>query len=345
MTLQSNLVNSAFKVKIMKKHIPVLLDQVMKHLEIRSGHNVIDCNLGYGGHAKAILERNAPDGRLIGIDLDSSAINYVFSDFSARESFKKRYHLVNGNFKNLQAIHAGLTDFPVHRVLFDLGVSSPQIESSERGFGIKSHGILDMNFADQEDESRLTAWKIVNTWSEKELARIFKEYGEERAAKQVAQAIVNKRKDKTIDTPSMLVEAVSDVLKQSRKRRNKNAPFNFRFLAREKHPATQVFQALRIAVNDELQNLRVALPQALDLLQPGGRLAVITFHSLEDRIVKIFFKTESTDCLCPRELPVCRCNHKAKMKTITKKPIIPDEKEISHNPRAKSAKLRVAEKL
>jgi len=317
-----------------RKHIPALRKEVLELLHLKPNENVIDGTLGYGGHSQEMLEKIAPHGRLLGIDLDQEAIDWVKKSFARIRSFQHRFMLVQGNFRHLKEIHESVGGWPVHHVFFDLGVSSAQLESTSRGFGFRSQARLGMGF---QLDSQQNAWSIVNTWSERDLEHIFRKYGEEPLAKRIACAVIRERKIHTLDTPPMLVEVVSDVYQ--------HAPFKFRLLAREKHPATKVFQALRIAVNQELENISLALPQALEMLEPGGTLAVISFHSLEDRIVKNFLKRESRDCLCPKEIPLCQCGHAAQIKILTKKPIIPSEKEISQNPRAKSAKLRGALKL
>lgn len=319
----------------MAEHIPVLLAEVLQQLAPLPNENVIDCNIGSGGHAQALLQRIGPHGILLGIDLDLEAIEHVDNSFKKIPKLRGRYRLVSDNFTNIDSIVNSMQNFPVSRILFDLGLSSMQLDESDRGFSFKREGILDMRF--NSKQARTSAWDMVNTYDEQSLARIFREYGEERFAKQIARKIIEKRKQHTIDTPSMLVEVVSEVYRRG--------PLKFALLAREKSCATKVFQALRIAVNDELENLVKALPKALDILVKGGRMGVISFHSLEDRIVKQFFRQEASNCLCPKDIYVCQCGHKAKIKIITKKPLSPTQREISVNSRARSAKLRVAEKL
>ncbi len=318
-----------------EKHVPVLLDEVIKFLNLQENTNVVDCNLGYGGHAAKLLEGIAPQGKLLGIDLDPLAIQAVQKKFSQRKDFVGRYTLVHGNFADLNNIVNKQGVFPVQGILFDLGLSSAQLDDQERGFSFKTEGHLDMRF--DGESGGVDASKILQTWPERKLADIFYYYGELRKARQIAKKIVEMRKIQKFDRPSMLVEVVSQVCY--------HVPFNSALLARRKNPVPQVFQAIRIAVNSELENLELALPQALELLQSGGRIAVISFHSLEDRIVKNFFKRESRDCVCPREIPLCVCGHKKTIQLITKKPITPGRKEVTENSRAKSAKLRVVEKI
>lgn len=318
----------------MEKHQPVLLKEVIEHLNLGPNKNVVDANVGYGGHAMAMLHQIAPKGRLLGIDLDAEAIKYTKETFSKIKEFEGRYILVQENFTNIKEIVVTIPNFFPHAILFDLGLSSAQLADPARGFSFRhEESLLDMRFDTSEGVS---ARHIINRSSRDELERILKEYGEVRFAGRIARKIIEMRKKRLIDTPFMLVEAVSSAYK--------NLPFKLGLLARDEK-IQKIFQAFRIAVNHEIENLNLVLPRAIEVLQPKGRIAVISFHGLEDRIVKHCFRRESKDCVCPPEIPVCRCGHTATVKIITKKPLIPTNEEISLNPRARSAKLRVAEKL
>lgn len=308
------------------QHTPVMLKEVLEYLKPRPGQNFIDCTLGGGGYTAEIAKKILPEGKILAIDLDELAID------NAKTKIKtKNIILAHDNFKNLQAIvnkyfEAG-AEFS--GIVFDLGLSSAQLAAGSRGFSFNlPDSPLNMNFGEQAGE---TAENIINSWSEAELAKIFKEYGEEKFAYKIALAIVRERQAKRIATVGKLAEIIS---KAAPKRRQSKI-----------HPATKIFQALRIAVNSELENLRAVLPQAVDLLKAGGRLAVISYHSLEDRIVKQYFRQEAKDCLCPPSLPVCRCGHRARLKILTKSVLRPTEEEVLKNPRGRSAKLRAAEKI
>ncbi|OGY78361.1 MAG: 16S rRNA (cytosine(1402)-N(4))-methyltransferase [Candidatus Kerfeldbacteria bacterium RIFCSPHIGHO2_02_FULL_42_14] len=325
------------------QHTPVLLQEVIHALNLKSGDNVIDGTIGGGGHAEAILQATTPNGKLLGIDLDPDAIQAAKR--TLRE-YKDRFILEQGSFADIKLICEANASYMqnICAILLDLGVSSYQFENKERGFSFQATGPLDMRFWQSDDpknlkENRalqtLSAERIINTWSEAMLAKIFKEYGEERYARLISRAIINERKRIRIETTKQLADIVKAVyMRKSRARQNWRI-----------HPATRTFQALRIAVNDELHTLETALPQAVEILKVGGRLAVISFHSLEDRIVKHFFQKESKDCLCPSFFPACRCQHAARLKIITKKPITSSENEQRANPRSRSAKLRVALKI
>ncbi len=311
-------------------HIPVLLDEVIKYLNPQAGGKFIDCTLGGGGYTFEIAKRIGDSGKVIALDLDDLAIKNA--KILIKKNKNKNIILNHGNFKNLQAIinkiskkTEPLDNF--NGIVFDLGLSSAQLEDRNRGFSFLMDTPLDMAFG--RDGKKTT--DIINKYSEDDLIKIFKEYGEEKFAKPIAKKIVIFRKKKKITTTKELAELVQRTI--PKKFQNKNI-----------HPATKVFQALRIATNDELTNLEKALPQAIKLLKKGGRIAVVSFHSLEDRIVKNYFKKESKDCLCPPKIPVCQCHHKASLKIINKKIITPSDEEIKNNPRARSAKLRVAEK-
>ncbi len=301
--------------------MPVLLAEVLAALNLRPGAAVIDATLGAGGHAEAILERTAPDGRLLGLDRDAVAIQAA-SGRLAR--FTGRIALAQASYASIGEAARDAELAPVDGILFDLGYSSPQIDDPARGFSFRADGPLDMRF-DRRQE--VTAADLVNGLPEGELADLIARYGEERYAWRIARAIVAAR---PIEGTLRLAEVVAGAQPPSRERI---------------HPATRTFQALRIAVNDELGQLEQALPQTLDLLRPGGRLAVISFHSLEDRIVKQFMRREARDCLCPPEQPVCTCGHTAALRIVTRKPIPAGAAEVAANPRARSARLRVAERI
>lgn len=302
-------------------HVPVLYDQVMAWLAPRAGERYIDGTLGGAGHARGILERSAPTGRLLALDADPTAVaraTELLAPFGARAI------LIQDNFVNLKR-RAEEHDFvPVMGVLLDLGISSWQLEDAERGFSFQQEGPLDMRF---DPRQPLTAAQVVNEWPQEELADILWRYGEERRSRRIAREIVAHRPVRTTSELAQLVRRASGG-------------------SREKiDPATRTFMALRIYVNQELEALEKTLPQAVDVLAPGGRLLVIAFHSLEDRIVKQFFQQESRDCLCPPEIPVCVCGHRASLEILTKKPLRPSVQEIELNPRSRSARLRVAAKL
>jgi len=305
------------------RHVPVLLTETITYLDPKPNQNFIDCTLGAGGHTIEILKKTSPDGKVLGIDLDSRAIAIAKSKVK-----DNRLVAAEGNFKNLKEIVLQNNFKNIFGILLDLGFSSMEIADPKKGFSFRIDAPLDMRYGKEGE----TAAEIVNQWPEKDLEKIFREYGEERFAKKIAREICTARKLKPVTRTLELVEIISRVV-----------PKKFQY--GRTHFATKTFQALRIAVNDELENLKKVLPEAMDLLGPGGRLAVISFHSLEDRIVKQFFKSESMDCVCPKEVPVCRCGHKAILKILNKKPIVPNEEEAKINPRSGSAKLRVAERL
>lgn len=289
-------------------------------MQVKPGGRYIDGTLGGGGHAAGILERSSPAGRLLGIDADPTAIAISIERLA---EYGPRVTLVNANFAQLAEIAAQYGFCPADGILLDLGLSSLQLASGERGFSFQVEGPLDMRFNPHQGNP---ASELVNELSTPELADILYRYGEERQARRIARAIVAAR---PIHTTRQLAEVVARAVG----RRGKI------------HPATRTFQALRIAVNDELSALSQALPQAVEFLAPQGRLAVISYHSLEDRLVKQFYRRESQDCICPPEVPVCRCHHRATLEIVTKKPITPSELELKANPRCRSAKLRIAARL
>ena len=302
-------------------HIPVLSREVIETLGVLPGGRYIDCTLGAGGHAQAILEHSFPGGQLLGIDADPDAIQRSGDKL---QPYGKSVLLVNDNFVNLKDICIKLDFFPVHGILLDLGLASPQLEAYGRGFSFQYDAPLDMRFSPTQ---RTTAADIVNTYPEIELARIIKTYGEEIHSRQIAKYIVQKR---PIQTTCQLAEIITQAVGG---RHGKI------------HPATRTFQALRIVVNREMENLESALNQAVSLLGFGGKIVVISYHSLEDRIVKRFFQKESKDCICPPEAMTCICGHKANLKIITRRIITPSFAETEMNPRSRSAKLRGAERI
>jgi len=304
-------------------HTPVLLQEVLDALQPRPGTVYIDGTVGAGGHAAAILAASAPDGVLFGFDRDASALEIAGRQLA---EFGDRVHLHQSNFDRLEMMAERYQIPPADGILLDLGVSSMQLEQPERGFSFQLDGPLDMRMTPLIGQ---TAADLVNNLPETELADLIYRYGEEPRSRRIARAIVKARPlERTVELAEIIARAVPA---RGGKKRGKS----------KIHPATRTFQALRLAVNDELDALERALPQALELLKPGGRLAVISFHSLEDRIVKHYFKQESIDCICPPEHPYCTCGHKARVDIITKKPITPSLAEIDVNPRARSAKLRV----
>lgn len=306
-------------------HLPVLLDPVLAALAVPGRTppaRVIDGTVGAGGHAAALLTAGA--GALLGCDLDPAAIELATARLAP---FGDRARVVQRSYAEMTAAAAdhGWAD-GVDAILLDLGVSSMQFDTPERGFAFRYDAPLDMRFDPHSDQP--TAADLLNTLEADALADLIYEYGEERDSRRIARAVIAAR---PVTTTSQLAQIIS-----------RAAP---RGKADKIHPATRTFQALRIAVNDELATVRAALPAALDLLRPGGRLAVISFHSLEDRIVKETFKRAATDCICPPQIPICVCDHHASVTLVTRKPIEADAAEAANNPRARSAKLRVVEKL
>ena len=305
-------------------HKPVLLEECLEALAIRPGGTYLDGTLGRAGHSLEILRR-LKGGRLIGIDRDMTAIE------AARErlaEYKDHVTLVHGNFCDLGEILSSLHVDKVDGMLFDLGVSSPQLDEAQRGFSYMHDAPLDMRM---DTSAALDARQVVNTWSGEELRRILYEYGEERYAPQIARAIVRRREERPLETTGELVEVIRSAMPAQA-------------LREKQHPAKRSFQAIRIAVNGELDALAPMLRSAAEGLKPGGRLAVITFHSLEDRIVKQTMRELAAGCICPPEFPVCVCGRKPKLKLVTRKPIVSGAAELEENPRARSAKLRVAER-
>ncbi len=306
------------------RHSPVLISETIDSLQLKSGMNVIDCTLGDAGHSEAMLEKISPKGKLLGIDLDPEAVLRA-KRFLYR--FEERAVLVRDNFSHIKKIVADNNFGPVQSILMDLGWSTPQFEERGRGFSFLNDEPLDMRYSSGDvtkiEGENYTAADIVNDFLPEDLKKIFKQLGEEKFSAEIAEAIVTCRKNKKIETTGELVEIILQVYRE-KLRSDKEVPWIGGI-----HPATKVFQALRIEVNHELESLKTALPQAVEVLASGGRLAVITFHSLEDRIVKQYFKTIEN----------------RQIKLVNNKPIIASEAELETNPRARSAKLRVAEKI
>ena len=306
-------------------HVPVLLQECIEGLRLRPDGIYVDGTLGRGGHSAVIAEK-LTTGRLIGIDRDQAAIDEAGERL---RPWADRVTLVRDNFRNLGAILDGLGIQRADGMLFDLGVSSPQLDDPSRGFSYMADAPLDMRM-DKQDT--LTAYELVNSWEEAELRRIFFEYGEERYSGRIAGAIARRRAEKPIETTLELVDVIKSAMPAAA-------------LREKQHPAKRCFQAIRIAVNDELGALRDMLDTALDRLAPGGRLCVISFHSLEDRIVKSAIRARENGCTCPPDFPVCVCGFKKTVESVTRKPITPSERELEENPRSRSAKLRIAQRL
>ena len=303
-------------------HQPVMVREVLAALAVAPGGRYVDCTVNGGGHAEAILEAAAPGGALIGIDADPEALA-VGARRLAR--FGSAAAVVQGNFRDVDSICRERGFVPVNGILFDLGLSSMQLASSARGFAIRVEGPLDMRFAPDQE---VTASYWVNEAAEEELADVLWRFGEERESRRIARVIVQSR---PLGTTTELAKAVEQAVG--------------RRPGSQTHPATRTFQALRIAVNQELASLVEALPRAHGLLGFGARLAVISYHSLEDRIVKQYFARESRDCLCPPQQPVCTCGHRATLRLVSRGAVKPSQEEVGANPRSRSAKLRVAERL
>ena len=305
-------------------HVPVLADEVRRLLDVQPGETVVDATFGAGGHAALLAEDLRGEGKYVAIDRDPSVKPY-FESFRRRAGVPARF--LSGDFADVIERFAD-NGRQADAVLFDLGVSSMQLDRPERGFSYAADAPLDMRM---DPSAELSARELVNDASERELAEIFRSYGEERYARQIARQIGRERRKQPFETTGELVETIKGAI-----------PTPARF--GEGHPARRVFQALRIAVNDELGALETALPAALEMLRPGGRVAVISFHSLEDRIVKRFFRTEAHGCTCPPDFPVCVCGREPSLRVLTRKAVRPSVREIAANPRASSARLRAAVK-
>ncbi|MBN2087692.1 16S rRNA (cytosine(1402)-N(4))-methyltransferase RsmH [Candidatus Peregrinibacteria bacterium] len=304
-------------------HTSVLLKESIDHLNLRAGQTVVDCTLGLGGHSLEILKKIGSKGHLIVFEQDEENLK------TAKErlkKFEKQITYIDENFENLKSQISNLKLDSVDAVLMDLGLSSPHVDNAERGFSFKNDGPLDMRF---DKRQTLTAEKVVNSYKENDLADIIFKYGEERKSRIIARKIIEERKIKPIKTTAQLAEIIKKTIRTKSKT----------------HPATCVFQALRIYINRELEVLEKTLDDAINLLKPKGRIVVISYHSLEDRIVKQKFKYYTKDCICPKELPLCQCNFQKKLYILTKRPIIPNSIEVAKNPRARSAKMRVAEAI
>jgi 16S rRNA (cytosine1402-N4)-methyltransferase len=304
-------------------HVPVLSQDSIELLQPRPGAVFVDCTLGAGGHSRLLLDRILPGGRLLAIDRDDAALA------AAREvlaGFERAARLVHGDFGDLARLARDAGFEPVDGILFDLGLSSEQLESAERGFSFRHEGPLDMRM---DRRSPVTAARIVNELPERELTDLIRRLGEERWAARIARFVVQRR---PLTTTRELAAAVEAAIPRAA------WPLDI-------HPATRTFQAVRMRVNDELGSLERGLRGALEILAPGGRIAVISFHSLEDALVKRFFAAESKDCLCPPRQPVCTCAHRATLRVLTRKPIRPSPDEVRANPRSRSARLRAAERL
>jgi len=310
------------------EHKPIMLEECIEFLKVRQDGVYLDGTLGGGGHSSEIVKRLGPNGVLIGIDQDKNAIEAAKNRLFSINS-KANIIIKHTNFENIREVLEKQKIGSVDGVLLDLGVSSHQLDEEERGFSYQHDAPLDMRM---NQDSDFDAQTLVNTWSKDEIARVICEYGEERWAARIAEFIVRSREVQKITTTGQLVDIIKSAIPAAARREGP-------------HPAKRTFQALRIAVNRELEVLEKLLDTVTDLLSSGGRLVIISFHSLEDRIVKNAFQKQSQGCVCPRDFPKCVCGFEPKLKIITRKPITPSEKEIDENPRARSAKLRVAEKL
>ncbi|CAI6070064.1 Ribosomal RNA small subunit methyltransferase H [Paenibacillus sp. JJ-100] len=313
-------------------HITVLKEEATEGLNIKQDGIYVDCTLGGAGHSSVIASKLGPNGRLIALDQDDWALDNAKEKLAA---YKNQVTLVKTNFRDLEQVLKDL-DVPmkdgipqVDGILYDLGVSSPQFDEGERGFSYNHDAPLDMRM---DQDALLTAREIVNEWPEEEIARILYRYGEEKFSKRIARVIVDRRSQAEIETTGELVELIKEGIPAAARRTGG-------------HPAKRSFQALRIAVNDELGAFEEGLHQAVRCLAPGGRVSVITFHSLEDRICKQIFSSYLEKCTCPPDFPLCVCGGKGTLRLVNRKPLVPTEEELTENSRARSAKLRVAEKL
>jgi 16S rRNA (cytosine1402-N4)-methyltransferase len=306
-------------------HIPVLADEVRELLAVSPGDTVVDATFGAGGHARVLVAELRGEGKLVAIDRDPT-VKPLFDRFRAHAGVDVRF--LPGDFAVVLSRLAA-NDVRADAILLDLGVSSMQVDRAERGFSYATDAPLDMRM---DPAAELSAREIVNTWDERELVTVFRRFGEERYARQIARAIVRRRAERPFERTGELVDTIKSAI-----------PTPARF--GDGHPARRVFQALRIAVNDELGALEAALPAALTMLRPGGRLAVISFHSLEDRIVKRFLAERAKGCTCPPELPACVCGKEPEVRLLTRKPVRPSAAEVDENPRSASARLRAAVKV
>jgi len=309
-----------------KFHVPVMVAEVLSLLQPRSGGTYIDCTIGGGGHSLGLIERILPNGRLVGIDRDEEALRAAFENL---KRYSANLILEKGNFADLEAITEYLGVAEADGVILDLGVSSHQLEAAERGFSFRHDAALDMRM---DTAQTVTARELVNSLSERNLAELIWKLGEERWAKRIAKFIVEKRSHRPIETTRELVDVILAAV-----------PVGAR--SETIHPATKTFQALRISVNRELESLQAGLDAAVRLLAKGGRICVLSYHSLEDRIVKETFARHAGRCTCPSGLPVCACGAERRIKILTRRPMVPSEEEVRANPRSRSARLRAAEKL
>lgn len=307
------------------KHISVLLNECLEGLNIKENGTYVDCTLGGAGHSSHILERLSSEGTLIGIDQDNDALR------AAKEKLRdySNVKFVHNNFYNIDSILTSLNIPKVDGILMDLGVSSYQLDEGERGFSYMKDAPLDMRM---DRDREFSAYEVVNTYSEEDLYRIIRDYGEEKFAKKIAKFILDKRADKPIETTLELVDIIKAAIPAKARREGP-------------HPAKRTFQAIRIEVNGELAILNKAIEDGVEHLNKGGRMAIITFHSLEDRIVKLKYRELANPCTCPKEFPVCICGKKPLVKIISRKAIEPSKEEVEQNPRSRSAKLRILEKL
>jgi len=318
--------------KTQYKHIPVMLNEVIEYLDPKTGEFFIDATLGGTGYTIEIAKKAGKGSKILGIDLDTIAIGNA--NFKIKKEKIKNIIIAQGNFADLEKIvkENFKNNKKFNGIIFDLGLSSAQLDDRERGFSFKEDTPLNMSFGEDKAKNNISTQYIINNYKENQLTEIIKKYGEEKFAKKIAQEIVKYRNIKLIETTYQLVEAIKKAIPK-------------KYHCAKIHPATKTFQALRIATNKELENIEKALPQALNLLKKEGKIIVIAYHSLEDRIVKHFFKKQSQNCICPKELPICKCNNKAKIKILTKKPLLPSNEEIIKNPRSRSAKMRVIKKI
>jgi len=307
------------------EHKAVLLDEAVKYLNIKENGIYFDGTLGRGGHSSEILRNLSEKGKLIAVDRDIKAVREVEKKLGSSENLILRH----ANFIDFDQVLKELSIDKVDGMLFDLGVSSPQIDNPDRGFSYQKEGPLDMRMNRGQN---LTAADIVNNYTQEEIEDIISDYGEENWAARIAEFIVKERQNKKIETTSDLVDIIKAAIPKGARRSGG-------------HPARRTFQALRIATNDELNQLKVLINKAVNYLNPGGRIVIISFHSLEDRIVKHSFRELAKDCVCPPDFPICVCDKKAELKVITRSPVQASEKEIDENPRARSAKLRAGEKI
>jgi len=308
-------------------HIPVLLKEVLKYLNLKQGNIIFDGTLGGAGHTVEIIKAIAPTGRVIGVDLHSQTISTAATKL---EKYSKNVILLNDNFANIKEILKKINIESIDGLLLDLGLSSFMIDKSERGFSYLKDEKLDMRFG---NDINLSAFDVVNDYPQEKLVEIFRKYGEERWSGPIARNIVKYRETGDIRSTKELVEIIKNSI-----------PLKFKY-QRKGHPAKRIFQAIRMEVNRELDNLKKAIDDGFEVLKSGGRMAIISYHSLEDRMVKSKFLQYEGKCTCPPDFPVCRCGRNKRARIITKKAIKPDSEEISRNPRSKSARLRVLEKL